>query len=158
MKKLSNLNAVQNAVKELGEIQRELNLTKSALEEQIANLQAKYAESLDSLSSKEEELIEQITDFCNRNYSEIFKNGSKTAKFLTGEISVRKKPNSLFVENLELALNTLKKLNLSHLIKVKEDLNKAAIMATPDIIEKIDGLKLNTGLESLTIKPYQALK
>lgn len=154
MKNLTNLNAVQTAIKELGEVQRDLAITKAELDEQISNLQNAYSKLIDDLSKKEDDLTQQITAFCNKNFQLIFKDGSKTAKLITGEISRRKKPNSLLVENLELALAQLKEKKLECFIKVKEDLNKSALLNSPETIAEIEGIEIQTGLESLIIKPY----
>lgn len=151
---LQNKAELQTAISLLGEVRRDYASNKAQCDSEIAKIQAAYANVLSELESNEKELITQITKYCNEHYDELFSGKSKTAKLTTGEISRRIKPDCIVVEDLELALLKLKELNLREFIRVKEDLNKNALLDAPEVINEIAGVKLQTGLETLLIKPY----
>lgn len=151
---LENKTELQTAISLLGEVRRDYANHKAQCDSEIAKIQAAYANVLQELESNEKELVTQITKYCNEHFDEVFQGKSKTAKLITGEISRRIKPSSIVVEDLELALLKLKELNLREFIRVKEDLNKNALLDSPEIINEITGLKLQTGLETFLIKPY----
>ena len=155
MKTFKTLKDLEQGLAELGEAQRELVIAETELSEAIAELQKKYAPLINEFNEKTELLNRQITDFCNKNYQEVFPKSSRTAKFLTGEISIRQKPNSLNVLNFDLALTHLKEQGLTRFIRTKEDLNKSALLSEPAIVEKIDGIEIKKGEEQLNIKPYK---
>ena len=155
MKTFKTLKDLEQGLAELGEIQRELDITKTELSEAIADLQKKYAPLINQFTEQTELLNKQITDFCNKNYSEVFPKNSRTAKLITGEISIRQKPISLNVVNFDLAMQHLKEQGLSRFIRVKEDFNKAALLSEPAIVENTDGLEIKRGEEQIIIKPYK---
>ena len=151
---LRNEADLQEAIRLVGEIRRDYEITKAECDDQIARTQAAYAPMLNEFLNNEQEIISQITKYCNANYDTLFKGKGKTLKLITGEISRRVKPNSIVVNDLDLALAKIKELGFTDFIRVKEDLNKNALLDNPDFIELIEGLELQKGIENLIIKPY----
>ena len=142
------------AISLLGEVRRDLSITKAELDDKIARLQRFYAPTIEEIQKNEQELVNQITTYCNNHFETLFKGNLKTAKLITGEISRRVKPTSIVVNDLDAALAKLKELGLREFIRVKEEINKNALLDSPEIIDEIEGLELQKGLENLIIKPY----
>ncbi|MCT8633294.1 host-nuclease inhibitor Gam family protein, partial [Glaesserella parasuis] len=73
--------------------------------------------------------------------------------FTTGEVQWRAKPPAVVAKGIDSILESLRNLGLFRFIRTKEELNKEAMLAEPDVARSISGVTIREGVEEFVIKP-----
>ncbi|MDE3938781.1 host-nuclease inhibitor Gam family protein, partial [Glaesserella parasuis] len=73
--------------------------------------------------------------------------------FTTGEVQWRAKPPAVVAKGIDGILESLRNLGLFRFIRTKEELNKEAMLAEPDVARSISGVTIREGVEEFVIKP-----
>ena len=99
-------------------------------------------------------LQKAVQAFCESRRLELTNGGKqKTAYFTTGEVQWRAKPPAVVAKGIDGILESLRNLGLFRFIRTKEELNKEAMLAEPDIARSISGVTIREGVEEFVIKP-----
>lgn len=147
---------VQTAIKEIGDLQRELQRTATAMNDELAQVADGYAPLLDSIKAKIDPMQKAVQAWCECNRNELTNNGkSKTGSFVTGEVQWRQKPPSVRILGVDLVLETLEKWGLTRFIRTKSEVNKEAILAEPEAVKGVSGISIKSGVEEFLIKPFE---
>lgn len=147
---------VQTAIKEIGDLQRELQRTATAMNDELAEVADGYAPIIDGIKAQIEPMQKAVQAWCECNRTELTNGGkTKTGSFVTGEVQWRQKPPSVVVRGAELVLETLEKWGLSRFIRTKSEVNKEAILAEPDAVKGVSGINIKSGIEEFIIKPFE---
>ncbi|MDP8080217.1 host-nuclease inhibitor Gam family protein [Phocoenobacter skyensis] len=151
---LQSQDEVAVAIKQIGDLERELVRIKTQQADEKALVDEKYTAQLNELKAKVKPLGEAVQSFCESHRLELTKNGKqKTAYFTTGEVQWRIKPPSVSAKGIENILARLKELGLTQFIRFKEELNKDAMLADPDKAKAVAGITIKEGIEEFVIKP-----
>jgi phage host-nuclease inhibitor protein Gam len=145
----------QESIRALGDVQRELTRIQTDVNDQIAALTAERAGEIAALQTRAETLTAGIAAWCDANRAELCAGGGKTANLVTGEITWRQRPPSVSVRAADKVLATLKALGLARFVRVKEEVNKDAILADPAAVAGVAGLTVITGVEDICITPFE---
>lgn len=142
------------AIRQIGELQRQLGRIKLDTDTKVTAI-------LDEAAAKQaepEELLRQYTQAVARwaeEFREQLTNGGKaaTAKMPHGEIRWRTTPRSVTIRNIPAVIKWLKENKLKRFIRLKEEIDKSAILAAPPIVaESIEGITISQE-ERLIIVP-----
>ncbi|MDR1889160.1 MAG: host-nuclease inhibitor Gam family protein [Zoogloeaceae bacterium] len=145
----------QTAIREYGDVQRELTRLETELNDAIAQLVDAQKESVDALKTKADGLLNGIQLWCETNRAEIVEPGQKTANLLTGEVAWRQNPPSVSVKGEEAVVELLRAKKLYDFIRVIEKVNKEAILNNPEAVNGVAGIKVITGKETFYVTPFE---
>jgi phage host-nuclease inhibitor protein Gam len=133
----------QRDIKIIGDVQRQLVRIEADMNDEIAALRARL-----------QELQGGVQTWCEANREDICGKG-KTANLITGEVNWRQRPPSVSVRKPEEVIATLQGLGMDRFVRVKDEINKEAILAEPAAVAGIKGISINTGIEDFVITPFE---
>jgi phage host-nuclease inhibitor protein Gam len=140
----------------IGRLTREITVAQAAMNDEIAAITDRYTAVFTPLQEEVKSLTAGVQSYCEANRDELTLNGkTKTGQFVTGTVQWRQKPPSVAVRGAEAVLEALKRFGLTRFIRVKEELNKEAILNEPDAIAGINGLSIKSGVEDFVIQPFE---
>lgn len=143
-------------VGQIGEHQRELQRIQATMNDELAEIKARYEAQAETHTRRIDQLTEGVRAWCDVNRSVLTDNDKrKTVVLPTSEVSWRTRPPSVRISGVEDVLDTLRRERLVSFIRVKEEINKDAILASPDAVTHIKGIKITQG-EDFSIEPYAA--
>lgn len=143
-------------INKIGRLSREIAVTQAAMNDEIAAVTDRYTTEFTPLQEEIKSLSAGVQSFCETNRDELTMNGKvKTGQFVTGTVQWRQKPPSVAVKGVEAVIAALKKFGLDRFVRVKEELNKDAILNEPTAIAGIAGLSIKSGVEDFVIQPFE---
>lgn len=143
------------AIKLLGDVQRELVRYQTLLNDEIAGLTACAQPHIDALQERSRVLVDGIQVWCEANREAIC-GGGKTANLITGEVNWRQRPPSVrATKKIDDVIDTLRRLGLGRFVRTKEELNKEAVLAEPAAVAGIVGIAISSGIEDFAITPFE---
>jgi len=151
---LQTQDEVALAIKQIGDLEREqVRLTTQQADEKAA-VDEKYTAQLTALKEQVKPLQKAVQAFCETRRLELTNGGKqRTAYFTTGEVQWRAKPPAVVAKGIDGILESLRNSGLFRFIRTKEELNKEAMLAEPDIARSISGVTIREGVEEFVIKP-----
>ncbi len=149
-----NENEVNEAILIIGEAQREIETLENEVNEIMARALNERKEKMDKLKQQIEIQSNSVQAWCEIHRQELCKNG-KTAKLTNGKVSWRTRPAKINIEDKDDVLKSIKELELNQMIRVKEEINKQAILANRHLVQYVKGISIETGKEDFIIKPHQ---
>lgn len=136
---LQSLSDVDKALKELCALEAEIERIDADGEKLIAAIKAKTAETGKPLRERVKEVSATIKAFCDYHKNEYFKD-KKSLDLSFGTIGYRLTPPSISISKQTLAL--MKQLGLVGYIRVKEEVDKEALLALDDdTLAQIEAVK-----------------
>lgn len=147
---------VETAIKQVGDLQRELQRIATHQNDELAAITERYAPQIAELQERIKPLQKAIEVWCEANRAELTNNGkTKTGSFNTGEVQWRQRPPSVLIRKAEDVLERLRQLGLSRFIRSKDEPNKEAMLAEPDIAATVTGITIKKGVEDFVITPFE---
>ncbi|WP_245148590.1 host-nuclease inhibitor Gam family protein [Avibacterium paragallinarum] len=144
------------AIKDIGDLQRELQRLATHQNDELAAITEKYAPKITALQEQMKPLQKAIEVWCEANRAELTQNGkTKTGSFNTGEVQWRQRPPSVSIRKADEVLARLRALGLTQFIRTKEEPNKEAMLAEPNIASTVTGITIKTAVEDFVIKPFE---
>ncbi|MCX8712320.1 host-nuclease inhibitor Gam family protein [Gilliamella sp. B3464] len=144
------------AIKYLGDIQRELTRLETEMNDKIADITGSYSSSIEVLKKKSTEIQKGIQIWCEANRDELTNNGKvKSANLTTGEVQWRNRPPSCVIRGIETVIESLKSLGLNRFIRTKEEINKDAILNEPNVVAHVPGITIKKDIEDFAIVPFE---
>ena len=147
---------VESAIKEIGDLQRELERQATLQNDELAAINEKYSPIFNDLKEQIKPIQAAVQAWCESHRDELTQNGkTKTGSFNTGEVQWRQKPPSVLIRGAEAVLEALESLGLNRFIRTKAEINKEAILAEPDKVSAVKGIRIKSGVEDFVIKPFE---
>lgn len=144
-----------DAIYRIGESQRELKRIELEINDVVATITAEKQPTIDAIKARVSELSEGVQTWCEAHRMDITENGKvKFANLITGEVNWRQRPPSVKTRASTALFEKLKRLGFGYLIRTKEELDKEALLAKPQIAADA-GIELNVGLEDFVIVPFE---
>ncbi|WP_334467889.1 host-nuclease inhibitor Gam family protein [Arsenophonus sp. PmNCSU2021_1] len=148
--------AVCQAIKTLGDLKREQVRTETQMNDAIANITGQYVPRLEQLKKEGKALLNGIQSWCEAHRQALTLDGKvKTVNFTTGTVSWRLRPASCAIRHTDEVLEVLRRMQLERFIRVKEEINKEAILNDPSAVKGIVGITVKNGVEDFEIKPFE---
>ena len=143
------------AIRALGDAQRELTRVETEINDQIAAITAERKGEIEAIKTRIETLTGGIQTWCEAHRVELLAGGGKEANLITGLVKWRQRPPSVSIRSVDKVLETLRSLGLGRFIRSKEEPNKEAMLADPKAVSGIAGITIVTGIEDFVIEPFE---
>ena len=142
-------------IAEIGGIERSITRLDADLKDELAKAKARAEEMAAPMKDRREALTQGLKVFCQARRGELTENGKRQhVRFTTGKCSWRVRPASVALRGVDTILANLKARGLSALIRVKEEVNKDAILADPDLVKGIRGIAIGSTGEDFAVEPF----
>jgi phage host-nuclease inhibitor protein Gam len=140
----------------LGAAQRERVLIETAMNEELAAAKARHEATAAPHKAKAEALIRGLQTYAEAHRTELTKDGRvKFHRFGAGEVSWRTRPPKVTIRGLETVIDALKRLGLGRFLRVKEEVNKEAMLAEPETAATVAGVSIGSAGEDFIVKPFE---
>jgi len=135
--------------------QRELRLLGAAADEQKAAVERDYLAAAQPHQDEINKKFKGLGIYCEANRERLTQGGKiKSVDFGHGLVAWRLRPTSVRVSSVAMVIELLKKLNLTRFVRVKEEVDKEAILKEPDAVKNVSGLTFSQ-VEDFVVKPYE---
>ena len=144
-------------IRALGDVRREIARIDADMGDKLAETKEKFETRAQPLKEKAEELLGGVETFCAANRDRLTNGGKvKFATLKNGEVKWRVRPPKVTVRGKDNILDALRELGLSRFIRVKEDINKEAMLEEPDAVKSIKGLTIGSEGEDFVVEPFES--
>lgn len=148
---------VADAIAQIGRHTRERMRIEAAMGDEIAEVKRRFEEEGQPHAEAMRALQSGVQTWCEAHRSELTQGGKvKTAAFASGEVRWRNTPPSVEIRAVEVVLKTLRSRGLDRFIRVKEEVNKEAILADPAAVAGVAGIKISAG-EEFVVVPFETV-
>jgi phage host-nuclease inhibitor protein Gam len=150
-------NAAQadEAIARIGELQRRRTDIEVRMNDALAQVKAKFEAEAKPLSEEIAERVAGVHTYCAANRIVLTREGkTKTHRFAAGEVKWRSRPPKVSLRNVEKILEELMRLDLTRFIRFKQEVNKEAMLAEPDVAGAVKGVSIGSAGEDFVIEPF----
>lgn len=148
------LEECNRAIAEIGVAQRERDRIQADMNDSLAATREAWEAQAKPFADRIKELTAGVQLYCEAHRAELTQAGkTKTARLAAGEVSWRMRPPSVVVRGVDVVIDALKRLGLGRFVRTKEEVNKEAILAEPEVAKQVKGLTISQG-EDFVIKPW----
>lgn len=143
-------------IKELGDLQRNLARLEAQMNDEIAAITQAYQPRIEALRDRVAAKQAGIHTWAEAHRDILTDHGrTKSANLVTGLVQWRLRPPSVAIHGVEAALENLKRLGLTRFIRVKEEPNKEAMLAEPEVVRGVVGISIVSGVEDFVVAPFE---
>ena len=143
-------------IAEIGRLMRERNRVEAAMGDAIAEVRARFEAQAQPMAASILALSSGVQTWCEAHRSELTAGGkTKTGLFATGEVRWRMTPPSVVLRGVEAVLDALRARGLMRFIREKQEVNKDAILAEPEAVAGVPGIRVAQE-EEFVVVPHEA--
>lgn len=154
--RLQSRDDVELAIKQIGDLQRQLEQTAIEQNNELAAITEKYAPKLTALKEQIEPVQQAVQAWCESRRDELTQNGkTKTGSFNTGEVQWRQRPPSVAIRGADSVIESLRTLGLVRFIRTTEEINKEAMLNEAELAATVAGVTIKKGVEDFVITPFE---
>ena len=140
---------------EIGKEQRVIDKIQLSINARVEELKVKAINNVKPRQNRISQLMEGLFAYAEANRDELTENGKiKTIKAPTGVFGWRMTPPAVFLRNVKAIIANLKLLGLEQFIRVKEEIDKKAMLKEPEVAKKIKGVSISQ-YEEFVVKPTE---
>lgn len=152
-----NRDDAARAVREIGDDRRRLARLEADMNDRIAALKERYEEQAGPFRERIDASAEGLKIWAEANRTALTGGDkTKTVDLGTGEVKWRLRPPSVRITKVDDVLKRLRDLGLSRFIRVKEEVNKDALLAEPEAARPIIGVTIGSPGEDFIVEPFEA--
>lgn len=138
----------------IGELQQQRQRLEAELNERLLRLKADYEQEAKSRANRIAALAEGLQVYAAAHRAELTQGGrSKTVKLATGELRWRMTPPRVLLKQVRAVLAALKAAGLARFIRVKEEVDKEAMLREPDAVAGLAGVAIDRR-EEFVVLPF----
>lgn len=146
---------VASAILRIGNLQREHVRVETAMNDELANIKATYEAQAEPMKSEIIALTEGVNIWCAANRDALTSSGKvKFHAFTTGEVRWRITPPKVMIKGVEMVLTAIKAAGLTQFIRIKEEINKEAILQDDSVRHTISGISIQQ-TEEFVVVPFE---
>lgn len=149
----TSMEEAEKNIQRIGEIQREISRLEHDMNDRLNPIKEEYENKAKPFKEELSELQTAVQMWAEVEKPNILSGKAKTVKCSTGDFGWRTSTPSVRVTGAAVVIEFLKLHNLTKFLRVKEEINKEAILAEPKEAEGIKGISI-TQTESFWIKPF----
>lgn len=147
---------VNDFIYRLGIAQRQRFGIETDMNDRLAEVKAAHEALAKPVSDQIGGLLKGLSAWCEANRAALTKEGKvKFHRFAAGEVSWRRRPPKVSVRYVDAVIEAVKKLDLTKFLRVKEEVNKEAMLADPDLARTIAGVTIGSEGEDFVVKPFE---
>ncbi len=144
------------SVGRIGTLRRMIAQHRSTAEEAIRVAGEQLERDTADLITELAEHERGVQTWCEANRNGLTGDGKvKFHDFGTGQIKWRSRPASVSIRGVETVIEAFKKLGFVAFVRVKEELNKEAMLADPDKARMVAGVTIKSEGEDFVIEPSE---
>ena len=140
----------------IGSAQRQVTEIEGRMNDEIAAIKARYERQAAPHNATIEANFRDLQLWAAANRDTLCTGSIKTVKLATGLIQWRKRPASVRITKVDAVIERLKALSLRKFIRTKEEIDKEAMLAAPEEVRGITGIKIVDDVEDFVAKPYES--
>lgn len=153
----TNLGQCSELIRRVGSLERGIEKINMELAEKIEKLKSEADAKINELTKLIATAAEGIYRFAEENKETLIEERKKkTIKLSTGDFGWRINPPSVSIKSTAKALAQIKSLGFTDLIRIKEEVNKEAILEKPEVAKKIKGVSIRRD-EEFFIRPAEEM-
>lgn len=146
---------VADAIAAIGIAQRHRDRIQAAMNDELAALRKQYEEQAKPFADEIKARASGVQLWCEAHRDEITNGGKrKSCSMSSGEVKWRMRPPSVAVRGVEAVIDALKSLGLTRFLRVKEEVNREAILADPEAAAAVRGITVSQR-EDFVIVPHE---
>jgi phage host-nuclease inhibitor protein Gam len=146
--------AAIEAIAEIGRRQRERDRIQAAMNDELAGIKQRYEEQAAPHNDAIAQLSRGVRTWCEANRDALTGGKSKSASLPSGDVKWRMRPPKVVLRAVDSVIEALKQLGLGRFVRVREEVNKEAILADPEAVAHVRGITITQG-EDFVIVPYE---
>ena len=148
---------VTGAIRIIGELQRERMRIQADMDDELAKVRERHEVKALAALTEIERLSTGVQTWCEAHRNEITDGGKrKTALFASGAVTWRVTPPKCAIKGAEAVLGRLlADAELARFVRVKNEINREALLAEPEVAARIQGVTI-TQIEEFAIEPHEA--
>lgn len=139
----------------IGSAQRQVTEIEGRMNDEIAAIKARYERQAAPHNATIEASFRDLQLWAAANRDTLCDGKTKTVKLATGEILWRKRPASVRITKVDAVIERLKALSLRKFIRTKEEIDKEAMLAAPEEVKGITGIKIVNNVEDFVARPFE---
>jgi phage host-nuclease inhibitor protein Gam len=141
---------------QIGAIQRDLVVIQAALDERIAAAKARAEAEAAPLLAAVERDTRGLQLWAEANRDALTGGGrSKTVQLPSGEIAWRQRPPSVRIRDAAGVLVALAARGLGRFVRVKEEIDKEAMLREPGVASGVPGVSIGSAGEEFVVSPLE---
>ncbi len=141
-------------IEQIGAHQRERERLQTEMNAELAKLKTYYEQRAKPHADRIAELMQSVQIWAEANRAELTQDGKvKTVKLAAGEVRWRLTPPAVTVRGAEAVIKALKLHRLARFIRIKEEVDKEAILREPKAVEGIAGISIGQR-EEFVVEPF----
>lgn len=146
---------VVHFIAEIGQRQRERVRIEAVMNDELAAIRQKWEAEALPHAERIRALSQGVHVWCEANRARLTQGGKvKHFQFASGEVKWRLPPPSVVLRGVEVVLQHLKALRLDRFIRLKEEVNKEAILLEPEQVRNIPGITIRQE-EQFVVSPFE---
>ncbi len=150
-----NLDEAAQFLAQIGKEQRATDKIRSDINTKVEKLQAEAMADVKPYQEKISQLVEGLFAYAEAHRDELTDSGKrKTVKVPTGIFGWRMTPSAVSLRGVKSILKSLKSLRLKRFIRIKEEVNKDAMLKEPDLAKTVKGVSISQR-EEFIAKPAE---
>lgn len=143
------------AIAAIGRHQRERTRIEADMNDQLALVRQRFEAEAAPHLDKIRALQQGVQVWCEANRAALTDGGRiKHARLASGEVSWRLTPPRVLVRAVDTVLAALRQRGLSHMVRVKEEVNREAVLLEPTAVADIKGISISQR-EEFVIRPFE---
>lgn len=144
------------AIGRIGTLRREIAQLRANADEVIRVAGEKFERDSAELAAELAEHEQGVQTFCEARRLELTNDGKvKFHEFGTGKINWKLRPPRVSIRAVEAVIEACKKVGFGQFVRVKEEINKDAMLADPDKARLIAGVTISSAGEEFVIEPAE---
>jgi phage host-nuclease inhibitor protein Gam len=149
--------AAVEAIAQMGRLTRARVRIETAMNDKVAVVKAAFAEQAAPIDLELRALVLGVQIYAEAHRSELTDGGKrKFVRLPSGEIKWRTNPPAVSVKGVDAVLERLRAAGLDKFIRIKEEINKEAILGDPAACANIEGITIVQD-EEIEIAPYETV-
>lgn len=159
----ANLTVPQNrdeaaaAVRVIGELNRDIARITADMNDELAATKERFEKDAAPLRLRIETATEGLKMWAEANRTALTGGDkTKTVNLGTGEVKWRLRPPSVKIRGADAVINALRTLGLGRFIRIKEDVDKEAMLREADVARTVPGVSIGTDGEDFVVEPFEA--
>lgn len=150
-----SLDEAAEFLRQIGEKQRDIDTIKSGLNVKVDKLKDEAMANAKPHQDKVSKLVEGLFAYAESHRDELTDGGKrKTVEVPTGTFGWRMTPPSVSLRDVESILKSLKSLALQRFIRIKEQVDKEAMLREPETAKTVKGVSISQH-EEFVAKPAE---
>lgn len=142
------------AIATIGGQQRERDRIQATMNDELAAVRERYEAEAKPFADKISALTKGVQLYCEAHRQQLTRDGKvKNHTFASGEVKWRMRPKSVVLRGGDAIIDALKSLKLARFIRVKEEVNKDAILADPEAVAGVKGISIRQ-TEDFVVQPW----